>query len=216
VLVDSSLVDQIESIDISDELFAEVVARNIWLVWYARQGNTDWYKVMPVKVHPFMEMWAKAQETGDYADWRKVQLDDVWANDLTDGDGYVQEPYNFWPMYEGETPYGVTAVNRITLVLLRTPSTENISLCLKCSPSIELGKGSNFNNGDLLIYSGITYHPSTCLYPDCSKSYLVGAFSDFSFWLIQNIGGPFSFVISSDTYVYNKLFYGLKVNFKFE
>ncbi len=217
LLVDSSLEDQIESIDIPDELFAEVVARNVWIVWYARQGNTDWYKVMPVKVHSFMKMWAKAQETGDYSDWRKVQLNDIWANDLTDGDGYVQEPYNFWPMYEGETPDGVTAVKRITLVLLRTPSTENISLCLTCSPSIELGRGSNFNNGDLLIYSGVTYHPSTCLFPDCSKPYIVGAFSDFSFWLVQNNGGPFSFDITSDAHTYNKLLYGgLKVDFKFE
>jgi hypothetical protein len=147
VLVDSSLEDQIESIDISDELFAEIIARTIWLVWYARQGNTDWYIAKPVVVHPFMEMWAKAQNTGDYSDWRKFQLNDIWANDLTDGDGYVQESYDFWPMYEAETPDGVTAVKRITLVLLRTPSTENISLCLTCSPSIELGVGSNFNTG---------------------------------------------------------------------
>ncbi len=223
VLVDSSLEDQIESIDISDELFAEIIARTIWLVWYARQGNTDWYIAKPVGVHPFMEMWAKAQETGDYADWRKVQLDDVWANDLTDGDGYVQEPYNFWPMYEGETPYGVTAVNRITLVLLNAANVKNITKYSSSSLDPEVmaaGWGSNLNNGDLLMYLGSSYEPTLySSYPTVSSfSVLCLELTAGSRWLILNTGSSnIPFDISTDMYMYNKLkFGGLKVTFKFE
>jgi len=225
LLVDSSLEDEIESVDMSDELFAEIIARTIWLVWYARQGNTDWYVAKPAEVHPFMEMWAKAQKTGNYSDWRRVQLDDIWANDLTDGDGYVQESYDFWPMYEGETPYGVTAVNRITLVLLNASDIKNIKNITRYSLSsldpevMSSGWGSNLNNGDLLIYLGHSYEPTIYSHPDITSfSVLCLELTAGSTWLILNTGSSdIPFDISADTYIYNKLIFGgLKVTFKFE
>ena len=54
----------------------------------------------------FMELWSQAQISGVPADWEKVQFY-VWANDLNDGNGYVQEQMTFWPMHEGLTPDGI-------------------------------------------------------------------------------------------------------------
>lgn len=90
LIIDESMSSKIESIDISDDLLAEVVARWMFLVWRHRNGHSSWNDDGPYEIDEYMEMWAKAQDSGLESDWRKVQVNDIWANDLTDGDGYVQ------------------------------------------------------------------------------------------------------------------------------
>jgi len=85
-----------------------------------------------------------------------VQLNNIWANDLNDGNGYTQEPYNFWPMYEGEAPYGVRSFDEVIFVFVRTSQVQNVTSLMSNQRSIDLGMsyGTNILDGNFIIYFG--------------------------------------------------------------
>lgn len=169
VIIDRSLEPIIESFEISDEDLAKIVIHSLFVVWYGRNNpDATWLKKdqrrrieIPIKeLSNFKELLAKAQETGDEADWRKVQINDVWVNDLSDGYGYIQKPYNFWPMYDGETPQDVIGMKSFTIALFRT-TTYSVRNMFRLGVA---GFGMNMYDGNLTYYGGYDYDPQYCKY----------------------------------------------------
>lgn len=176
-IIDASLKDRIKSMEILDSFFADLVARTIFIAWYIRHNpSVTWAQpnyTLPNRVvevsleeyHTFLDLWSQAQRSGKESDWRNVQINSIWTNDLSDGNGYVQRPYNFWPMYEGSTPSGVTAMSRFTIVLTDFFSTSSI---VRWTPAnmpaidIDIGYGFNLDNGDMMFYIGHSVSPIRC------------------------------------------------------
>lgn len=158
LIIDRSLEPIIEGIYVNRNLFAEMIAKSLAYVWYSRFGNYEPYELNRFtsdEKDRWFENWAKAQETGFEYYWRQVQLNNIWANDLNDGDGYVQQPYAFWPMYEGPTPYGVTALNKITIVYFDAPNSAiRNTTTISSSSHTGLVLGSNLDSNNLFFYSG--------------------------------------------------------------
>jgi len=165
----------------------------------------DWelsYRPEPIDL--FMEKWAKAQQSGASSDWRGVQLKSIFANDLHDGIGFKESSYNFWPMYEGETPSGVTALNKFTIVFVDQDSVKNLQINDEARYIwARHGIGTNLNDDDLLIYIGVDDLKKACLdYPlslhNCRKQLLLNYISVMVSWLIQNDGRPLEYWIGFD------------------
>lgn len=206
VLVDRSLESRIKSIDIPDETLAGIVAKNLFVVWYARNHpDESWlkkdYKVrradIPIdEMYSFKKLWAKAQETGAEEDWREVQIDNVWVNDLNDGNGYVQKPRSFWPMYEGVTPEGVIAMKVFTIAIVRTSSMVNMYSSNTTTNNYlwDFGFGVNIFDGNLIYYSGESYNPVTCelsgdwVAPECLNFYLRMEFASVGIQIARHFG----------------------------
>ena len=168
VIIDRSLEPIIESFEITDEDLAKIVIRSLFVVWYGRNNpDATWLKKdqmrrieIPIKeLNSFEELLARAQETGDEADWRKVQINDVWVNDLSDGYGYIQKPYSFWPMYDGETPQDVIGMKSFTIAIFRTNSSSVRNMFRIDAIS---GFGMNMYDGHLTYYSGSNFDPQFC------------------------------------------------------
>ncbi len=160
VIIDRSLESLIEGVYVNKNLFSEMIAKSLAYVWYSRRYNyyyDDLYtRFTGDEMDEWFELWATAQETGSEYYWRQVQLDNLWANDLNDGDGYVQQPYTIWPMYEGPTPYGVTEIKKITIVLADTPKADirNVTTTPDWS-SYGMFLGSNLDNNKFFFYAGL-------------------------------------------------------------
>lgn len=160
VIIDRSLESLVEGVYVNKNLFSEMIAKSLAYVWYTRRNNYYGYELYTRfttdKMDEWFDLWATAQETGLEYYWRQVQLDNVWANDLNDGDGYVQQPHTFWPMYEGPTPYGVTAINKITIVLADTPKADIRNVTIRPDwVSYGLFLGSNLDNNTFFFYTGL-------------------------------------------------------------
>lgn len=153
-IVDRSLEDTVESIEINDDVFAEMIAKSLALVWIERQKAEPWELAKPIELNKWIDLWAKAQETGSEYYWRQVQLNTIWANDLNDGNGYVEKPYIFWPMYEGVSPYEVTALHKISIVFF-DPTKKGITNTEYMLNAVMMTAfGSSLNNQDLILYLG--------------------------------------------------------------
>lgn len=162
VIIDRSLEPLVEGIYVNKNLFSEMIAKLLAYVWYSRHGDYrgihysfqyEW--VTSDEMDRWFGLWAKAQETGSEYYWRQVQLDNIWANDLNDGDGYMQKPYVFWPMYDGPTPWGVKAIDTITIVLFDASKSgiRNVTaIAERAADSVVLA--SNLDNNNLIIYTG--------------------------------------------------------------
>lgn len=210
VLVDSSQKDKIVSFDFRDGVLAEVVAKTIWYVWYSQNKSTRWEAAKPIEVNEFMEVWSLAQRTGNYNYWKQVQID-IWANDLNDGNGYVQEQRSFWPMYEGETPYGVFGMDQFTFVVMNNPSSQNI-LCSYNRIDRCIGFGTNYDNGDLLFYKSSILDAEFWGLDDYgfdNRNLFPLYFASAPSWLIQNVGGPITFENPSDASIGEIIYHGL-------
>lgn len=155
-IVDRSLEDIVESVEINDNVFAEMIAKSLAVVWIERQKAEPWELAKPFELSKWVDLWAKAQETGLEYYWRQVQLNDIWANDLNDDNGYVEKSYNLWPMYEGTSPYGVTGIDTITLVIFDVDKSDafNFDTFSRSATRSRLVCGSNLDNQDLIIYLG--------------------------------------------------------------
>lgn len=159
VIIDRSLESLVEGVYVNKNVFSEMIAKSLAYVWYSRRNNyysyDQYIRFTTEQMDEWFDLWATAQETGSEYYWRQVQLDNIWANDLNDGDGYVQQPHTFWPMYEGPVPYGVTAINKITIMLFDTPKSDisNVTTTPKWS-SYGQFLGSNLDNTSLIYYSG--------------------------------------------------------------
>lgn len=153
-IVDRSLEDIVESVEINNNVFAEMIAKSLALVWIERQKAEPWELAKPIELTKWVDLWAKAQETGSEYYWKQVQLNSIWANDLNDGDGYVEKPYNFWPMYEGVTPYGVIALNKITIVFFDPMKSAITNTEYMSNAIMRTAFGSSLDNQDLTLYFG--------------------------------------------------------------
>lgn len=155
-IVDRSLEDIVESVEINDNVFAEMIVKSLATVWYAREKTDPWQIVQPIELNRVIDNWAKAQETGYEYYWRQIQLNRIWANDLNDGNDYSEKSYNFWPMYEGTTPYGVVGIDKITIVILDVAKSDayNFDTSSRSVTKSRLVKGSNLDKQNLIIYSG--------------------------------------------------------------
>ena len=225
-IIDSSLQDRIESIEISNWFFAELIQRAMFIAWYIRQNpSVEWarpgyataenidYRVVDVSLEEynvFLDLWSTAQKSGEESDWRKVQINNIWANDLSDDNGYIQSPYNFWPMYEGAVPNGVTAMNRFTVVLTDSSSTSNIAKLKSIySVGLDIGYGFNLDNGDMMFYfaNPLTAFRCEAHYKNkqnCLKDFILAHLSNIGHELVLNRGEAFiDYHSSADIYIYS-------------
>lgn len=159
VIIDRSLEPLVEGIYVNNNLLSEMIAKSLAYVWYSRRNNYyysfQYRRFTSEEMDKWFGLWAKAQETGLEYYWRQVQLDNIWANDLNDGDGYVQKSYVFWPMYDGLTPNGVTAINKITILLFDTPKANirNVTVISRWSRE-GCVVASNLDDKNFIFYSG--------------------------------------------------------------
>lgn len=195
VIIDRSLEYLVESFEVKHEsYYVQVLAEILANVWYlfeyeGREPGAHYVTIRQTK--QYFPLWQKAQETGIESDWRKAQLNGIWANDLNDGNGYVQEPYTLWPMYEGEVPEGVKAFNRITVVVIDQSNSDITNI----RRSTETGFATHIDGNDLVIYSGIDFkHVNEemllHIYPaeHDIEWVLLFSFADFAWNLAGNIG----------------------------
>lgn len=168
IIIDESLKDRIKSIEMMDSLLAEIVARTIFVAWYSQYSQVVWdkyYSTAPgnrelyydeTAFDSFMELWAKAQKTGDASNWHNVQINNIWANDLADGNGYVPQPYSFWPMFEGEPSLGVRVMREYTYVFTDSRASNNISMVRYSDGDVSsyLGFGKNITEDSLIFIVG--------------------------------------------------------------
>lgn len=231
ILIDGSLKDRIKSIDMMDSLLAEIVARTIFYVWYSRNHpDVPWNSYVrsclrlynypeptldEEAIYPYMKLWAKAQETGNYSDWEKVQLQNVWANDLSDGNGYIQKPYTIWPMYEGNVPENIIAVKNLTFVFVDTNLVHNRIKREDCDDIYMIrfnkswGTNLDLENNSLLVYIGYSFGHDVYLGSSSREESFERAtrilFSEIGGWLSLNYSNPtiFGFSIPGDPNIEN-------------
>jgi hypothetical protein len=168
LITDSSLAPAITKIRLEDgfeHTLAAVVAVDMFELWWAKgpvPHNFDPHTIdlseLREEFASFMSLWAKAQETNNPEDWGKVQIDRILANDLNDGNGYQMNYHNFWMMYDGETPAGITGVKTFSIAFVYTTGVNNIQVAWTSSYSGEFikGYGMNLDNDKLIVYLGDT------------------------------------------------------------
>jgi len=195
LVTDSSLNSGFTKVTVPNASYAEFIARTIFRVWWKKgpEKHTSIYNEEDFLY--FMSLWSIAQKSGKVEDWEKIQLNNIWANDLTDGNGYVPKSYNIWPMYEGNRPLKAVGVSLISLVLVDTSSVKNIDLQSDITGiSYDIGWGTNLDlsTNNLMIYFGtdtfITYKQR-----GHEGKYIVDPMlSCASDWLIENTGNGIS------------------------
>lgn len=154
LIIDKSLEDIVESVRINDDIFAEAIVKSFVYVIYQRKSNGDFYTIPSYEVDRLVKIWAEAQKTGSETYWRQVQLDNIWANDLNDGNGYSEKVYNFWPMYEGITPNDVLAMDKITLVYFDCSKSDIVNAPAVPGGEDVFAQGSSLDNKNFVFYIG--------------------------------------------------------------
>jgi hypothetical protein len=157
LITDSSMNPEITKVIIDEEMFTYVMAKNILRIWWVKGSpgkSIDDIAISDDDLKSFMSLWAKAQETNDPEDWQKVQIDNLYANDLNDGEGYVQRPYSVWFMYNGdeEPPDGVKPITLVSVALMEKVTPNNAS-----EAHGFLGSdfyGANLNEYNMIFYLG--------------------------------------------------------------
>ena len=159
LITDESVSGSIEKVTVTQGVFAEFVARTIFETWWTK--GSEGHKGVPTRedLNAFMELWKKAQETNDPADWEKVALHDIYANDLNDGIPYhnqdgslnpeAQKPYTIWPMYFGdkEPPEGIKGIDNFAVVVAGS-RIKNITI----NDKSDYGSGSGTNLDGKILY----------------------------------------------------------------
>jgi len=118
LIVDESVSGSFSQIVIPDMVYAEFVARVMFSVWWVKGNEKHINSPVEEDFVNFMGMWSRAQKSGDFLDWKRVQINNIWMNDLRDGLGYKQQPYNIWPMYTGKVPEGVDSINEFSIAFV--------------------------------------------------------------------------------------------------
>ena len=224
IVIDRSLEYMVKSFEVRNEshyvqVLAELLAEDWYTIEY--QGRNAYAHYVTIRqTGQYFPLWQKAQESGNESDWRKVQLNEIWANDLNDGNGYVQNPYTLWPMYEGEVPEGVRAFNRITVVVIDLSNSDITNI----QRDVVISHATHIIENDLVIYSGIDFKITNekrllHLYPPDRDNewFLIFSFADFSCYLIGNFGdGDNSYYYShgiSDAH-FSLVKYGFDITYK--
>jgi len=151
LITDKSLDPEIKKVTVPETTYAEFIARTIFKVWRKKGATPQTGTATETDFKNFMALWAKAQASGDPTDWAKVQINDIWANDLNDGIPYAtgQKPYSIWPEFSGTAPEGIRGIDKTVVVVAHATSLKNTTT----SPD-EVGFGTNFDDKKLYLYSG--------------------------------------------------------------
>lgn len=153
LIVDRTISDSISSVSFYDKSkYAEYVARTVFSAWWSRGNVSHSAAATENDFEEFMVLWARAQDTNQKLDWEKVQLNNVWANNLDDGAGYVQKKYTIWPMYFGEPIGGITGIRRLDNVFLSDETYNTVYWVA----DLYKGIGTNVSQDNLLIYHRFT------------------------------------------------------------
>jgi len=168
LVVDDSNLPLLKKLTIPDHILAEYVARVFFNVWWSNGPEKHFGTAGERDFYIFMELWAQAQKSGETSDWEKVQINNIWANDLRDGFGYKYLSYNVWPMYFGEAPEGIQPIDEFSFAFVGGDRDKYISRWA----TIFSGKGTNKDDKELYIYqyyedfSGRTGYNITSLIAD--------------------------------------------------
>lgn len=153
LLVDNSASYKISKVSISDKDYLEYVARMFFKVWWAN-GKIK-HSGFPTEEDfvSFMNLWKKAQETGDFQDWEEVQISNIWGNDLNDGEVYHQKPYTLWPMYFFEnTPADIKGISKFSSVRVSGVGVIEQYVTKYYMGTFFIGKGTHFQDNTMYIY----------------------------------------------------------------
>jgi hypothetical protein len=191
LITDSSLKSRFTAVMVPNSTYAEFIARVVFKAWWEKGPEKHSNLYTEDDFQNFMVLWSTAQKSGKVEDWEKVQLNNIYANDLNDGKGYIPKPYNIWPMYEGEKPLRAIGVSVISFAVVDTSSMSNIDRQSDINGiSYDIGWGTNLDGGTLLVYSGTdTYFTA--------HSYNLGRIVDDMLstapqWLVDNEGNGLS------------------------
>ena len=158
LITDSSISPEITKVIVDEDLYAYVMAKKVFRIWWVKGSPGKSVDDTPTEddFESFMSLWAKAQETNEPDDWKEVQIDNIYANDLNDGMGLIQKPYSLWFMYNGdeEPPDNVIPITLISVALVDTVEVRNIQRITGISSSSNPGFGANINKTNFIIYSG--------------------------------------------------------------
>lgn len=151
LILDKSASPRTTKVSIPDNVFAEFVARMFFSVWWNRQKQTQKSPTESDFVN-FMKFWSEAQLSNDFQNWVKVKLDDIWANDLTDGLGYRQKPYDILPMCDAEITGDFTPINKVSIVLTGVGNEKNVTSYTGNTQTMDDGMGTNIAGRTLYLY----------------------------------------------------------------
>jgi hypothetical protein len=191
LITDESLDPLIRKVTVSESVYAEFIARTIFKTWWLKGEVRHTGAPTKEDFKNFMALWAKAQETNDPNDWKQVQLNNIWANDLNDGTGYKQQPYTIWPMYSGtQVPEGVRGINNFAILLVKASRMKNIDMFR--NNAYQEGMGTNILNENLYVYNGFVNSNN-------GNEGVASSVAYTAIWLIKNSGSGASGYGSIDT-----------------
>lgn len=199
LITDSSVKSGFTAVTVPNATYAEFIARVVFRAWWRKGSEKHLVAYTEEDFQNFMALWATAQKSGNIEDWEKIQLNNIYANDLNDGKGYIPKAYNIWPMYEGSRPLRAIGVSIISFVVVDTSSMVNVDQQSDINgTSYDIGYGTNLDSGNLLVYSGTDSYLTAKRY-DLARI-ADGMLSTSAQWLIDNSGKGLS-----TSYNYNDL-----------
>lgn len=152
LITDASLGFPEAKITLPESTYAQYITRVIYWGWWTNATSETHEGLSTEEDYKrFMKLWATAQTTNAEEDWKKVEFT-TFGNDLNDGDGYVQEKMTFWPMHSGNTPEGVTNLDKLTVAILDGTKVENINIVGK---DYTQAFGTNIDADNLYVYIGL-------------------------------------------------------------
>ena len=155
LITDKSIYSDIKKITIPPNAYAEFIARTIFNVWWVNSTASPKGPATAKDFQDFMSLWAKAQEGNDPADWHKLQIPDIWANDLNDGNGYKLNAYTMLFMSNGNAPEGVREIKKFSIAIVNASSIKNLTI-LENSLANE-AFGTNLDHDTLYLYMDGSY-----------------------------------------------------------
>jgi len=177
LITDQSLDPVITKVTVGEKAYAEFIARSLYKVWLKKGGPDGTGPATAATFEQFMALWATAQQSGQEADWRQVQIKNIWANDIPTP-GYEQHPYTIWFMHAGETPEDVRGISTLSIALVRTPRMKNITAS---EDNVDgMGRGINIEDENMFFYAGRNNFPTA----GATATFMSG----FKGWLIRNSG----------------------------
>ena len=181
LITDQSLDPVITKVTVGEKAYAEFIARSLYKVWLKKGGPDGTGPATATTFEQFMALWATAQQSGQEADWRQVQIENIWANEIPTP-GYEQHPYTIWFMHAGETPEDVRGISTLSIALVKTRKMKNITAYE--DSEYNSGKGINIEDGKMYLYAGLPSAP----YNSGRTANFIASFNRF---LIENSGGSF-------------------------
>ena len=155
LITDKSIYPNIKKITMPPNAYAEFIARTIFDVWWVNSTTSPRGPSTEKDFADFMALWAKAQESNNPADWYKLQIPDIWANDLNDGNGYKLQPYTIQFMSNGHAPEGLREINEFSIAIVNSGSIKNLTI-LENSLAY-MAYGTNLDQDTLFLYIDASY-----------------------------------------------------------